>query len=62
MVSLVNSHTNAPRIGWHMWEIDLDLPLGCLQGGSTVNVGFPNRRKALRISPRRNARAPDEGS
>ena len=23
MVSLVNSHTNATRIGWHLWEIDL---------------------------------------
>jgi len=22
MVSLVNSHTNATRIGWHLWEID----------------------------------------
>ena len=23
MVSSVNSHTNATRIGWHLWEIDL---------------------------------------
>ena len=23
MVSLVNSHTNATRIGWYLWEIDL---------------------------------------
>ena len=22
MVSLVNSHTNATRIGWHLWYID----------------------------------------
>ena len=22
MVSLVNSHTNTTRIGWHLWEID----------------------------------------
>ena len=33
MVSLVTSHTNATRIGWHLWEIDLiifapGLPLG----------------------------------
>jgi len=32
MVSLVNSHTNATRIVWHLWEIDLrfapGLPLG----------------------------------
>ena len=25
MVSLVNSHTNATRIGWHLWEIDLAI-------------------------------------
>ena len=25
MVSLVNSHTNATRIGWHLWEIDLKI-------------------------------------
>ena len=23
MVSLINSHTNAARVGWHLWEIDL---------------------------------------
>jgi len=23
MVSSVNSHTDATRIGWHLWEIDL---------------------------------------
>ena len=33
MVSLVNSHTNAIRTGWHLWEVDLNLPLGYLQGG-----------------------------
>ena len=33
MVSLVNSHANTTRIGWHLWEIDLNLPLGYLQGG-----------------------------
>jgi hypothetical protein len=27
MVSLVNSHTNATRIGWHLWEIDLRFAL-----------------------------------
>ena len=25
MVSLVNSHTNATRIGWHLKEIDLRI-------------------------------------
>jgi len=28
MVSLVNSHTNATRIGWHLWEIDLRFSPG----------------------------------
>ena len=27
MVSLVNSHTDATTIGWHLWEIDLRLAL-----------------------------------
>jgi len=38
MVSLVNSHTNATRIGWHLWEIDLrfapGLPPGWNVGGA----------------------------
>ena len=34
MVYIVNSHTNATRIGWHLWEIDQELPLGYLQGDS----------------------------
>ena len=34
LVSLVNSHTNAARIGWHLWKLTADLPLGCLQGGT----------------------------
>jgi len=37
MVSLVNSLTNATRIGWHLWEIDLrfapGLPPGWLTKG-----------------------------
>jgi len=36
MVSLVNSHANATRIGWHLW----DLPLGCLQGGCAFKLWF----------------------
>ena len=38
MVYLVNSQTNATRIGWHLWEIDLrfapGLPPGWVRGGS----------------------------
>ena len=32
MVSLVNSHTNATRIGWHLWEIDLRFAPGLPPG------------------------------
>ena len=32
MVSLVNSHTNATRIGWHLWEIDLRFVPGLPPG------------------------------
>ena len=40
MVSLVNSHTNATGIGWHLWEIDLrfspGLPPGWVWGRSAA--------------------------
>ena len=32
IVSLVNSHTNAARIGWHLWEIDLRFAPGLSPG------------------------------
>ena len=32
MVSLVNSHTNNTRIGWHLWEIDLRFAPGLPPG------------------------------
>jgi len=35
MVSLVNSHTNATRIGWHLWEIDLRFAPGLPPGWRT---------------------------
>ena len=42
MVSLVNAHTNAPRIGWHLWEIDLrfapGLPPGWVSSAATNHV------------------------
>ena len=48
MVSLVNSHTNATKIGWHLWEIDSrfapGLPPGWSQGaeaGTSRAVPFP---------------------
>ena len=36
MVSLVDSYANVTRIGWHLWQIDSDLPLGYLQGGFSL--------------------------
>jgi len=30
--SLVNSHTNTTRIGWHLWEIDLRFVPGLPPG------------------------------
>ena len=32
MVSLVNSHSNASIIGWHLWEIDLRFASGLPAG------------------------------
>jgi len=32
MVALVNPHTHATRIGWHMWEIDLRFAPGLPPG------------------------------
>jgi len=32
IVSLVNSHINATRIGWHVWEIDLRFAPGLPPG------------------------------
>ena len=39
IVSLVNSHTNAARIGWHLWEIDLRFAPGLPQGRSQILMG-----------------------
>ena len=36
MVSLVNCHTNATRIGWHLWEIDLRFAPGLPPGWARV--------------------------
>ena len=38
MVSSVNSLTNATRIGWHLWEIDLRFAPGLLPGWMTVEA------------------------
>ena len=49
MASLVNSHTNATRIGWYLWEIDLRFALsstpGWLRGleGFRVQLGLYER-------------------
>ena len=52
MVSLVKSHTNATRIGWHLWEIDLRfapwLPPGWI---CVLNVPDPPQAR-VRTFPR----------
>ena len=41
VVSLVNSHTNATRIGWHMWEIDRRFAPGLPPGWLSFCIGRP---------------------
>ena len=47
MVSSVNSHTNATRIGWHLWKIDLRFAPGLPRGWERTHrsendvVAFP---------------------
>ena len=43
IVSLVNSHSNATRIGWHLWEIDLRFAPG-------LPPGWPSTTHS-RVSP-----------
>ena len=38
MVSSVDSHTNATRIGWHLWEIDLRFATGLLPGRQLLPI------------------------
>ena len=44
MVSQDNFHTNATRIGWHMWGIDLgfapELPLGWVRACGSAPEGL----------------------
>ena len=48
MVSLVNSHTNAAMIGWHLWEIDLRfgsrLPPGWLSLLNNTSLAYQEQR------------------
>ena len=46
----VNSHTNATRIGWHLWEIDLRFASG-LQGGERMT--FDRKLKASKKGSKR---------
>ena len=38
MVSLVNSHTNATRIGWHLWDIDSKFAPGLPPGWLALSL------------------------
>jgi len=46
MVSLVNSHTNATRIGEHLWEIDLRFARGLPPGW--IGISLPNNQRQHR--------------
>ena len=48
MVSSVNSHTNATRIRWHLWEIDLRFAPGQGSAASAKISVFP---KEMRENP-----------
>ena len=46
--SMISSLTNATRIWWHLLEIELSLPLSCLQDGFTTlstSTVHPRSRK-----------------
>ena len=65
MVSLVNSHTNATRIGWHLWEIDLRFTPGLPPGWIRISSGRERifielRRRTVNV--RRLERARNEGT
>ena len=51
MVSLVNSHTNATRIGWHLWEIDLRFAPGLPPGWfNTDSLSLPSSSMARDVN------------
>ena len=57
MVSLVSSHTNATRIGWHLWEIDLRFALNSTPGRmSRVMAKPPAEEVLVRFAQRLGAR------
>ena len=49
VVSSVNSHANATRVGWHLWEIDLRFAPGLPAGWhSSGGMGWePVRTKTM---------------
>ena len=50
MVSSVNSHANATRIGWHLWEIDLRFAPG--QGSAaSAKISISVFPKEMRENP-----------
>ena len=47
MVSSVNAHTNATRIGWHLWEDDLKFAPGLPPGQRSGAMAHINAGNAL---------------
>ena len=57
MVSLVNTRTNATRIGWHLWEIDLRFAPGLPPGRGGVAAAPVKSRHASPVSRPRPSRS-----
>ena len=53
VVSLVNYHTNATRIGWHLWEIDLRFAPGLPPGWPFFIRRHPAGRNLMRVTKSR---------
>jgi len=51
MVSSVNFHTNATRIGWHLWGIDLRFAPGLPPGWNTILNPTPANNQTLHPKP-----------
>jgi len=52
MFFLVNSHTNATRIGWHLWESDLRFAPGLPPGWASVAFFDPGIVVRCCLTPR----------
>ena len=59
MISLLNFHTNATRIGWHLWEIDLIFATGSPPGWARVRVDLLGECLGARLDVDPSCHLPD---